>query len=138
MKLHQLTKKHELNFHNFKDHLKKLGYVGYGSPAKIIPDSELEKLEEIAGEFVKKQEILNAEKAENRKGKFVGAVFELSSSEFKSVVVKCSYKELVEKGIEFEELGSHTSIFKAMLKINNNLGKYVNQHTVKKFGTAEE
>lgn len=138
MKLHQLTKKHELNFHNFKDHLKKLGYVGYGSPAKIIPDSDLEKLEEIAAEFVEQQKILNSEKVERRKGRMIGAVYDRKAGDFVSVVVKASYRDLVEKGVEFEILDRHSSIFGAMLKIANNLKKYVNNVTVQKYGKMEE
>ena len=138
LRLHELTKKYELNFHNFKDHLKKLGYVGYGSPSKNIQDEDLEKLEELAEEFVATQEVLNVEKLAKRQGKFIGIVYDRKNGSFKSVVVKASYRELVEKGVEFEVLADHTTIFSALINMSKKIAKYINDRTVEKYGSAGE
>jgi hypothetical protein len=138
MKLHQLAKKYELNFNDFKKHIQKHGFLAYKSPNKRILDTDLEALEELAANFTQTQQKLSAEKLEKRKGKYVGIVYDRKNGCFKSVVVKASYRELVEAGIEFEVLDEHGSIFSAMLMVNKKVGIEVNQHTVHKYGGKEE
>lgn len=138
MKIFELTKKHNINFHNFKLHLEKLGYIGYKGPNKVIPENEVESLEKIAAEFVETQAKLDAEKLAKKKGSFIGIVYDDSAGKFKSVVVRVGMKELADKDVEFEVLDEHGAVFGAMLKVQNMMRRYVNDSTVQKFGNAEE
>ena len=104
MKIHELTKKYNLNFHNFKLHLEKLGFVGYKSPNKNIPESELPEIEEIARNFTETQVELDLEKVEKRKGRFMGIAYDTEGQMFRVLVINESYKDLVEKGVNFEQI----------------------------------
>ena len=138
MKLFELTKKHNINFHNFKLELEKLGYVGYKGPNKVILDCDLESLEKIAEGFVEIQAKLDIEKSEKKKGRFMGIAFDVESQMFKVLVLKSSYRDLIEKGVEFEEVEEKNTIFKALIVIGKYVSKYINAQTIKKFGNMEE
>jgi hypothetical protein len=138
LKLHELTKKFGLNFLDFKKHLISAGFTQYQSPNKKILDQDLDQLTELAEKFTETQVKLSAEKLEKRKGKFIGIVYDRKNVQFKSVVIKASYRQLVESGIDFEVLEEHSTIYSAMIKVSKSTAKTINANTIKKYGKTGE
>lgn len=133
MKLSDITKKHDLNFMDFKKFLTSRKFTEYNSPNKTIKQIDEPALEELALEFKDIQSKLDKDKEEAKKGGFVGSVYDQRGGRFLTIALRLTYKDLEDLGIEHTIVEEHTTIFASIIKLSKIMKSYINEFTVKKF-----